>query len=568
MHIFNEYSEIIRDLVDCSGCDVIVEAPKDKNFGDLTTNLAMLLAKKLKKSPIEIAGDIKSILDKDERFVGVSVAKPGFINWKMPAEKILEHLNKILTTEYGKADLGHGEKVNIEYVSANPTGPLHAGHARGAIVGDALARLLQYVGYDVTKEYYINDAGNQIKFLAQSLYFRYSQIVDPENTAKELEEHMYPGDYLIDIAQEIVSNHGNKFIGMSEDEWSPFFKDVAISKIMDNIRTDLRDMDVNHDVFTSEKILVENGHVDKCIKYLEDKGLVYYGVLPKPKGKLLEDWEEREQLLFKSTEFGDTTDRPLKKSDGTWTYFATDIAYHFDKYNRGFKDMVDFWGADHGGYIKRMTAATEAVTQGNGKLSVKICQLVKFVENGKEVKMSKRAGTFITVRDILDKVGKDIIRFIMLSRKDDATLEFDFAKVIEQSRENPVFYVQYALARTYSVVRQYVEVFGDYQLKDADYQYIKSDEEFALLKTLMEWPLQVELAAKHKEPHRITFYLSSVAAAFHALWNAGKADYQLRFIDKDDKSASLCRLALVIATQTILESGLNIIGVTPLKELR
>ena len=570
MNIFTEYEAILKELIQnvCPDCEIHVESPKDKAFGDLTTNVAMVAAKTLKRNPMDIGNEIKEILNKDNRFHEVSVAKPGFINWKIDNALIVEHLRLIHTTDYGKSDLGHSQKVNIEYVSANPTGPLHAGHARGAIVGDALANLLKYAGYDVTKEYYINDAGNQINHLAESLYFRYRQIIDPENTPKEPAEGMYPGEYLIDIAKELVQEYGAKFQNMPENEWMPLFKEYAISKMMDCIKQDLNDLGVHHDVFTSEKSLVDAGKVDECINYLKSLNLIYTGTLPQPKGKLLEDWEPREQMLFKSTEFGDTTDRPLQKSDGTWTYFATDIAYHFDKYKRGFKNMVDFWGADHGGYITRMVAATKAVTQGQGDLSVKICQLVKFVEDGKEVKMSKRAGTFITVRDIIDKVGKDIIRFIMLNRKDDATLEFDFASVIEQSRENPVFYVQYALARTYSVMRQYVEQFGEYDLSTVDYSYLESPEELSLAKTLMEWPQQVEVAALHREPHRITFYLTSVAAAFHALWNAGKANYNLRFIDPNNRESSLCRLALVLATQKILESGFKVIGVTPLRELR
>lgn len=571
MHIFGEYGDIVRSLLGelCADCDVIVEAPRDRSFGDLTTNLAMILAKKLKRSPLDIAEEIKNILQKDDRFVGISVAKPGFINWRISDQIAVQHMKSILTTEYGKRNIGNGKKINIEYVSANPTGPLHAGHARGAIVGDALARLMQYVGFDVTKEYYINDAGNQINYLAQSVYFRYAQLIDPDNTPKEPADYMYPGDYIIDIAKEILDAHGDVFYKKDESEWMPLFKQCAIDNIMSCIKHDLNDLDVIHDVFTSEKGLVDAGRVDSCIQFLRDNGLIYNGTLPKPKGQEIDDWEEREQLLFRSTQFGDSVDRPLQKSDGTWTYFATDIAYHFDKFNRGFNDMVDFWGADHGGYVKRMTAATKAITNNAATLSVRLCQLVKFVENGKEVKMSKRAGTFISVRDILDKVGKDIIRFVMLSRKDDSPLEFDFAKVVEQSRENPVFYVQYALARTHSVEKQYIELFGEYEFDyDAISAYSYSDEELAVLKTLMEWPLHVELAVKHNEPHRIVFFLCSVAAAFHSLWNAGKADLRLRFIDSNDKDASLCRLALIIATRKILQSGLNIIGVTAIEELR
>lgn len=569
-NVFNEYSDILKELIGVlfPNVDIFVEAPKDKSFGDLTTNVALTAAKHLKRPPMDIAIKIKNIIERDERFVNVSVAKPGFVNWQMDKKTLIRHLESILASEYGKTDIGHGEKVNIEYVSANPTGPLHAGHARGAVVGDALARLLSYVGYDVTKEYYINDAGNQIKILAQSLYQRYIQIAAPEHANDALADFTYPGEYLIDIARELFESYGNQFVGQSEEQWIDIFKNFAVTKIMGGIKQDLEDLGIHHDVFTSEKSVVESGKVNQCIKILREKGLIYRGVLPAPKGKPSEDWEEREQLLFKSTEFGDTVDRPLQKSDGTWTYFATDIAYHYDKYTRGFKNMIDFWGADHGGYIKRMESATKAITNNEGSLSVKISQLVRFVDNGKEVKMSKRAGTFITVRDVIDKVGKDIIRFIMLNRKDDATLDFDFANVIEESRENPVFYLQYALARTYSVSRQYVAVFGETDYDNVDYSYLNSAEEFELIKTLLEWPRQVELAALHREPHRITFFLLNVAAAFHSLWNSGKADCRLRFIDKDNPEFSKSKMVLVTATQRIIEFGLKVIGVTALKELR
>lgn len=569
-NVFNEYGNILKELIGAlfPNVYIFVEAPKDKSFGDLTTNVALTAAKRLKRPPMDIALEIKSIIERDERFVNVSVAKPGFVNWQIDKKTLIRHLESILASEYGKTDIGRGEKVNIEYVSANPTGPLHAGHARGAVVGDALARLLSYVGYDVTKEYYINDAGNQIKILAQSLYHRYIQIAAPEHANDALADFMYPGEYLIDIARELFESYGNQFVGQNEEQWMDIFRNFAVTKIMGVIKQDLEDLGIHHDVFTSEKAVVESGKVDQCIKILQEKGLIYRGVLPAPKGKPSEDWEEREQLLFKSTEFGDTVDRPLQKSDGTWTYFATDIAYHYDKYTRGFKNMIDFWGADHGGYIKRMESATKAITNNEGNLSVKISQLVRFVDNGKEVKMSKRAGTFITVRDVIDKVGKDIIRFIMLNRKDDATLDFDFAKVIEESRENPVFYLQYALARTYSVLRQYVAIFGETDYDNVDYSYLNSAEEFELIKTLLEWPRQVELAALHREPHRITFFLLNVAAAFHSLWNSGKADCRLRFIDKDNPEFSKSKMVLVTATQRIIEFGLKVIGVTALKELR
>lgn len=568
MYIFSEYRRLLAELLVDWQLDgnVSVEKPKDKKFGDLTTNIAMLIAKSKHENPMTVAKEVINVLSTDFRFENVSVAAPGFINWRVPRHMIFQQLKFMLTTDYGRSSIGLGQKINIEYVSANPTGPLHAGHARSAVVGDALANLLSYVGYNVTKEYYINDAGKQIDNLAKSLRFRYMQIVDPDNTPREPTDDMYPGEYLVDLARKLVSEYGDAF--KYKSDWLELFKSFAVSNMMDMIKSDLKALGIQHDVFSSEKSIVELGKVDECIKYLGELGLTYHGVLPKPKGKLLDDWEEREQLLFKSTEFGDSVDRPLVKSDGTWTYFATDIAYHFDKFNRGFTDMIDFWGADHGGYIVRMTAATRAVTQEKAKLSVKICQLVKFSENGQDVKMSKRAGTFITVKDIIDKVGKDIIRFIMLTRRDDATLEFDFAKVVEQSKDNPVFYVQYALARTYSVFNNFSNIFGKPDFNDIDFEQISSKEELELLLLLADWPRQVELAALHREPHRIAFFLTSIASEFHALWNAGKSDSSLRFIDAQNKAVSLSKLALVVATQKVLECGLRIIGVTAVKELR
>ena len=568
MYIFNEYRRLLSELLSHWQLEngVNVEKPKDKSFGDLTTNAAMIIARQKRQDPMAIANEMMKVISADAHFENVTVAAPGFINWKIPRRMLCQQLELILGSDYGRSNIGQGKKINIEYVSANPTGPLHAGHARSAVVGDALARLLAYVGYGVTKEYYINDAGNQINNLAKSLHFRYMQIVDPVNTPTEPAADMYPGEYLIDLAKDLVRIHGDEF--KTKDDWHEYFKSFAVNKMMDMIRSDLEALGIHHDVFSSEKTIVDAGKVNECVDYLGKLGLTYHGVLPKPKGKLLEDWEEREQLLFKSTEFGDSVDRPLMKSDGTWTYFATDIAYHLDKFKRGFSDMIDFWGADHGGYITRMTAATRAITQDKGKLSVKICQLVKFVENGKDVKMSKRSGTFITVKDILSKVSKDIIRFIMLTRRDDATLEFDFAKVIEQSRDNPVFYVQYALARTYSVFNNFSSIFGEPNFDGVDFSQITSAEELDLLSLLVEWPRQVELAALHREPHRIAFFLTTVASEFHALWNAGKSDPQLRFIDSQNKAVSLTKLALVVATQKIIECGLNIIGVTAVKELR
>lgn len=575
-NIFSFFSALINQLVkDELGLDIqaFVERPKDKKFGDLTTNLAMVLAKQRKENPVKIAEQIVSILEKNNSFSGMNIVKPGFINWRVNPAILRGQVKSILNSEYGRGT-PKNKKINIEYVSANPTGPLHAGHARGAVVGDALAGLLDYAGYDVTKEYYINDAGNQIANFAKSLFYRYSKILDDKydkDTAPKNYADLYPGEYVTELAKKLISQIGDKFYDRPESEWMDYVREFAVREQMENIREDLSALGIKHDVFTSEKELVKNGLVEKCINYLSEKGLIYRGVLTPPKGKQIDDWEAREQLLFKSSLFGDDTDRPLQKSDGSWTYFATDIAYHFDKFNRGFDELVDFWGADHGGYIKRMSAAIEAITGKRDLFSVKICQLVKFIDNGVEVKMSKRAGTFITARDVIDKVGKDVVRFIMLTRKDDANLDFDFEKVVEQNKENPVFYVQYALARTYSVLRQFMTVFnisGFPDLDGADLSVLASEQELALMMTLAEFPKVIELAANLREPHRLAFYLYDVAGAFHALWNSGKSDLQLRFINESDYGTSLGKLALVLAAQKIIETGLNIIGVTPVKELR
>ncbi len=554
--------------------DVTIEKPKEKSFGDFSTNIAMVLCKKLNIAPRQLAEEIVDTLNNDNSFKSLNTAGPGFINWFVSDDILRKQLSFVLSDEFHNKKTRNGKMINIEYVSANPTGPLHAGHARGAVVGDALARILDYVGYNVTKEYYINDAGNQIVNLAKSLYYRYAQILDEKlgnsTVPAELPDDMYPGDYIIDMAITLNNEYGDKFYQKSENEWLPFFSDYAVNQQMEIIKQDLLSLDIKHDVFTSEKDIVNKGAVEECIDFLKSKDLVYYGKLQKPKGKLLDDWEEREQLLFRSSKFGDDVDRPLQKSDGTWTYFATDIAYHKDKIERGFDELVDFWGADHGGYIKRMSSAIEAITGRNDVFSVKICQLVKFMDGDKEVKMSKRAGTFITVRDIIEKVGKDVIRFIMLTRKDDAYLDFDFDKVVEQSKENPVFYVQYALARTYSVLNQFIETFNLTEVPDigtANLKLIDSEQEFNLIKELADWNNQAAIAAKLREPHRVSFYLYSVASAFHSLWNSGKSEHRLRFVNENDYESSLAKLALVIATQKTIETGLSVVGVTPVREL-
>jgi len=439
------------------------------------------------------------------------------------------------------------------------------------VFGDALAALLEKAGYDVTREYYINDAGAQVDVLARSCHLRYREALGED--IGEIPEGLYPGDYLIGAGKELAERDGDKWIGVDEDEWLPTVRDFAIDAMMAMIRDDLAALGVKHAVFTSERTLVHAGKVSEALDFLKEQGLIYEGVLEPPKGKLPDDWEEREQTLFKATDFGDDVDRPVMKSDGTWTYFATDMAYHLDKYRRGFADMIDVWGADHGGYVKRMQAAIKALTGGEGALDVKLCQMVALMDNGEPVKMSKRAGTFVTLRDVVDKVGKDVVRFIMLTRKNDAGLDFDFTKVTEQSKDNPVFYVQYAHARVNSVMRMAADELGadvvsDDAVHGANLHRLEREDELSLMKLISQWPRIVESAAQAHEPHRIAFYLGDVAAEFHGLWNKGNKDKSLRFLIADDTELTVARLAMIRCVANVIASGLKVFGVTPVEEMR
>jgi arginyl-tRNA synthetase len=474
-------------------------------------------------------------------------------------------------TAYGDSDLGQGTPVNIEYVSANPTGPMHIGHARGAVFGDALAGLLEKAGFKVCREYYINDAGAQVAVLARSVHLRYREALGEDVGA--IPEGLYPGDYLVAVGQAIAARDGGKWQGRPEEDWLPEFRRFAIDAMLEVIRGDLAALGVRHAVFTSEKALVDEGKVDDALAFLAERGLIYEGVLEPPKGKLPDDWEPRPQTLFRATQFGDDVDRPLRKSDGSGTYFASDIAYHLDKYRRGFASMIDVWGADHGGYVKRMQAAVKAMTAGEGTLDVKLCQMVNLLKDGEPYKMSKRAGTFVTLRDVVDEVGKGVVRFIMLTRKNDAQLDFDLVKVLEQSRDNPVFYVQYAHARAHSVLRHGAEMFPDQDLAaavlaTADLSRLDDPAEMALIRLMGGWPRLIESAAEAHEPHRLAFYLYDVAAAFHGLWNKGKDDATLRFLLAEDRDLSLARLALVRAVALLIASGLAVFGVEPVEEMR
>ena len=584
MNLFTHFRDQIAGLIDelmqagelPEGLDasrITVEPPRDPSHGDITTNAAMVLAKPAKKNPREIAALLAAKAESLDGVTGVEIAGPGFLNMRLGDDFWHARLRDVLDAgvAYGDSTAGNGQKVNVEYVSANPTGPMHVGHARGAVFGDALAALLDKAGFDVTREYYINDAGAQVDVLARSLHLRYREALGED--IGEIPEGLYPGDYLVPAGQALADRDGDKWKDADEADWLPVVRDFAIDAMMAMIKDDLHALGVDHSLFTSERELVAGGKVDEALAFLKDQGLIYEGVLEPPKGKLPDDWEEREQTLFKATDFGDDVDRPVAKSDGSWTYFATDMAYHLDKYRRGFADMIDVWGADHGGYVKRMQAAIKALTGGEGALDVKLCQMVSLMDNGEPVKMSKRAGTFVTLRDVVDKVGKDVVRFIMLTRKNDAGLDFDFTKVTEQSKDNPVFYVQYAHARVNSVMRMAADelgadaVSGD-AVHGANLGRLTDANEMNLIKLLSQWPRMVESAAVQHEPHRIAFYLADVAAEFHGLWNKGKDDKSLRFIIADDAELTLARLAMIRGVANVIASGLAVFGVTPVEEMR
>lgn len=551
---------------------ITCEPPRDASHGDVATNAAMVLCKQAKMKPRDLAEKLAPEIEKIAHVISVEVAGPGFINVKLSDAFWHARLKDVLNagTDWGQSDMGEGQTVNVEYVSANPTGPMHVGHGRGAVVGDALALLLAKAGYKVTKEYYINDAGAQVDVLARSVYLRYREAF---GETVEIPEGLYPGDYLVPVGEKLKDVHGDKWLNADEADYLEEIKTFSINAMMDLIREDLAALGVVHDVFSSEKELVDNGGVEAALKYLEDRDLIYTGVLEPPKGKKPEDWEPRPQLLFKASEFGDDVDRPLKKSDGSGTYFASDIAYHFDKFQRGSDQLIDVLGADHGGYVKRMKAAVKAMSEGKAELDVKLAQMVNLLENGEPVKMSKRAGTFITLREVIDKVGKDVVRFIMLTRKNDAQLEFDFAKVTEQSKDNPVFYVQYAHARCYSVFRKAMDEFegidlSEERLATADLSHLSDESEIKLMRLMAEWPRLVEAAAKEHEPHRITYFLYDLASEFHSLWNKGTGDVSLRFLHADNLELTKARLALLKAVSLVIASGLLVLGVEPVKELR
>ncbi|HUF45739.1 MAG TPA: arginine--tRNA ligase [Aestuariivirgaceae bacterium] len=582
MNLFGHFDGVVRavlsDMVKAGEIPgnldlskLVVEPPRESAHGDITTNAAMVLAKAAGARPRDLAEILAQHLAAQPDIATAEVAGPGFVNitlkpsfWPTLLKSVLD-----LGQAYGRSRRGGGTKVNVEYVSANPTGPLHVGHCRGAVYGDALANLLGQTGYDVTREYYINDAGAQVDALARSAYLRYCEALGED--IGEIPSGLYPGSYLKPVGEALARIHGSKLLDQPESEWLETVRDTAIAMMTDEIRNDLAALDIHHDVFFSERSLHQGG-IAATVDALRRRGLVYEGRLPPPKGQLPEDWEDREQTLFRATAFGDDMDRPLAKSDGTYTYFAADVAYAYDKIARGFEELVYVLGADHGGYVRRLEAVTAALSDGRVKLVARLCQLVKLYRAGEPVRMSKRAGEFVTLRDVVDEVGADVVRFIMLYRKNDAQLDFDFAKVTEQSRDNPVFYVQYAHARIASVFRN-AETdlagtdLGPSALAGADFMLLDDPGELRIIRRVAGYPRLVEAAAEAHEPHRIAFYLYELASDFHALWNKGKDSPHLRFISKHQLHVTMARLALLCAIRDVLANGLGILGVRPVQEM-
>ncbi|WP_032139282.1 arginine--tRNA ligase [Rickettsia tamurae] len=547
-----------------------IETPKDSFNGDLSSNIAMIIAAKESISPREVALKFKEVLITLPYIASIEIAGPGFINFTIKADSWQASIKDILQHEekFFEIDIDKSRNINIEYVSANPTGPMHIGHARGAVYGDVLARILQKVGYSVTKEYYVNDAGSQINDLVSTVLLRYKEALGEQIT---IPAGLYPGEYLIPLGQILVKEYGNKLLTINDAEKFKIVKNFAVEKMLDLNRKDLADLGIKHDIFFSEQSLHDKGEIEKTVKLLERMGLIYEGTLPAPKGKVHEEWDNRVQKLFKSTKYGDSQDRPIEKADRSWSYFASDLAYAKDKIERGANHLIYVLGADHSGYVKRIEAIVKALGKEQVKVDVKICQLVNFVENGVPVKMSKRLGSFASVQDVNHEVGKDIIRFMMLTRQNDKPLDFDLVKVKEQSRENPIFYVQYAHVRTISILSKARELmpesYNSFEAGKYDLSLLSSEEEIEIIKLLAAWTKTLEASAKYFEPHRIAFYLINLASKFHSMWNFGKENSDYRFVIESNKELTLARLALASAIQKVIASGLEVIGVEPMNKM-
>ena len=551
---------------DCPRANVTVEPPRDASHGDLATNAAMVLAKLAKTNPRELAGRIVEKLKADPDIIEAEIAGPGFINMRLSDGVWLKELAAIaqLGADYGRSTMGRGARVNVEYVSANPTGPMHMGHCRGAVVGDALATLLEFAGHEVTREYYINDAGGQVDVLARSVHLRYREVLG--ETIGDIPEGLYPGDYLVPVGQALAAELGDRYAGADEEQWLPIFRAAAVEKMMELIKRDLALLGIHHDVFASEAALQAAGKPEAAEAWLRQHDLVYDGVLEQPKGKVIEDWEPVELPLFRSTRFGDDQDRPIKKSNGAWTYFGADLAYHMQKAEHA-DALIDIWGADHAGTVKRIKAAVAALAQGQSKsipFDVKLVQMVQLMRGGEPLKMSKRSGNFVTLADMIDEVGKDVVRFTMLTRKPEAQMEFDFAKVVEASKDNPVFYVQYAHARIHSTLRKGA---GEGFAPAADHLALLGTEELELIKQAAQFPRLVEAAAQAREPHRIAFYLYELASVFHSYWNYGNDKPEKRFIVAQNAQLSGARLFLAAQIGQIIRNGLALLGAEAVEEM-
>lgn len=579
MNIINYYRDKIKNILlneftlkESDLENVSFELPKESSLGDLSTNASMVLSGKLKKSPQEIASTIIDLIKDNPDFEEVQVAGKGFINiyfkkhiWWNLLPIILEKKEK-----YGDADFGKNQKINLEYVSANPTGPLHVGHTRGAVFGDTLSNILKKVGYNVCKEYYVNDAGEQVDKLAHSVFIRYKEACG--ESIDEIPEGLYPGDYLKSVGIDLKSKYKESFLDTEEEHWLPIVKEFSINSMLNIIKEDLSLLQINHDVFTSENKLLNDGFVEEVFNEMEKSNLLYEGETTPPKGVLKSEWSKKKHILFKSKNFGDDEDRVVKKHDGSWTYFMPDIAYHKDKFNRGFCKMINIWGADHSGYISRVTSAVSAVTNSKSNLEVKVCQLVRLMRSGNVIKMSKRSGSFITLRDLVDEVGSDAVRFMMVTRKNDAPLDFDYDLVKEQTKDNPIFYIQYAHARISSIIRKVRDeklfIIDENLINDTNLSLLANSYDIELIKIISSFPKIIEQSAIYREPHRVAFYLRDLASSFHSYWNLGNEDNNLKVLNINNLDETKARLALIMSVKITISEGLRLLGINPLDELR